>query len=194
MFSVEPRLGPRVGLPENQGMILLKLLAQTKLQQAMTADVVLACSTASGFSLGKWLDRLVLEVQDEGALSTDFILAHDNGRPWTSHCYRHTFLHPFLETQKRLGDAFLQKFDGSPGNSIPERFWSFHCYRRGARTHVSRSRSANVRGATKAEIMKHARWRASRGSMDMPAAHLEWSFEESNCVDSTLYVRVRRGG
>ena len=178
MFSVEPRLGPTMGLPEYQDMILLKLLAQTKSQQAMTADVVLVYSTASGFSLGKWLDRLFLEVQDEGVLSTDFILAHDNGRPWTSHYYRHTFLYPFLETQKRLGDAFLQKFDGSPGNSIPERFWSFHCYRRGARTHVSRSRSTNVRGATKAEIMEHARWRTSRGSMDMPTAYLEWSFED----------------
>jgi hypothetical protein len=72
----------------------------------------------------------------------------------------------------------LQKFDGSPGNSIPERFWSFHCYRRGARTHVSRSRSTNVRGATKAETMEHARWRVSRGSMDMPTAYLEWSFED----------------
>ena len=89
MFSVEPRLGPTVGLPENQGMVLLKLLAQTKSQQAMTADVVLAHSTASSFSLGKWLERLRLEVQDEGVLSTDYILAHDHdGRPWTSHCYR----------------------------------------------------------------------------------------------------------
>jgi hypothetical protein len=178
MFSVEPRLGPTVGLPENQGMVLLKLLAQTKSQQSMTADVVLAYSTASGFSIGKWLERLRLEIQDEGVLPTDYILAHDNGRPWTSHYYRHTFLYPFLETQKRLGDAYLQKFDGSPGNSIPERFWSFHCYRRGARTHVSRSRSTNVRGATKAETMEHARWRVSRGSMDMPTAYLEWSFED----------------
>jgi hypothetical protein len=172
VFSVEPRLGPTVGLPENQGMVLLKLLAQTKSQQAMTADVVLACSAASGFSLGKWLDRLLLEVQDKGALSADFILSQETGR------HRHTFLCPFLETQKRLGDACLQTFDGSPGDSILERFWSFYCCRRGARTHVSRSCSANVRGATKAEIMEHARWRTSRGSMDVPAACLEWSFED----------------
>jgi hypothetical protein len=81
-------------------------------------------------------------------------------------------------TQRQLGDAYLQKFDGSPGNSIPEGFWSFHCYRRGARTHVSRARPTNVRAALKAEVMEHARWRRSRGSMDMPTAYLEWSFED----------------
>ena len=57
----------------------------------------------------------------------DFILTYDNGRPWTSHYYRHTFLYRFLEKQKRVDDAYLQKFDESPGNSIPEHFWSLHC-------------------------------------------------------------------
>jgi hypothetical protein len=103
VFSVEPRLGPTtVGLPENQGMVLLKLLAQTKLQQAVTADVVLACSAASGFSVGKWLERLCLESQDEGVLPMDHILACDNGRPWTSHCCRHTFPCPLWRPRRHL--------------------------------------------------------------------------------------------
>jgi hypothetical protein len=109
MFSVEPRLGPTVGLPGNQGMALLKLLAQTKSQQATTADVVLAHSAASGFSLGKGLDRPLLEVQDEGALSAAFILSHDTGRPWTSHCYGHTFLCPFWRHRRDLAMPVCKK-------------------------------------------------------------------------------------
>jgi hypothetical protein len=56
VLYVDPQLGPTVGLPEDQGMVLLKLLAQIKSQQYMTADVVLAYLTASGFSIGKWLE------------------------------------------------------------------------------------------------------------------------------------------
>jgi hypothetical protein len=128
-----------------------------------------------------------LEVQDEGRIPTDYILAFANERPWTSHYFWHTFLYPFLETQRQLGDAYLQKYDGTPGNSIPERFWSFHCYRRGARTHVSRSHPTNVQAATPAEVMEHGQWRKSRGSMDMPTAYLEWSFED-RIVLTLLYM------
>jgi hypothetical protein len=82
VFSVEPWLGPTVGLPESQGMVLLRLLAQTKSQQSVAADVVLARSAASGFSIGKWFgERLGLETQDKGLLPVDCILAHDNGQP-----------------------------------------------------------------------------------------------------------------
>jgi hypothetical protein len=85
--AVEPLRGPTVGLPPNQGMVRLQLLAQTKSQQAMTANVVLAFSTASGFSIGTWLERLRFELREQDVLSTDFILAHANGSPWTSHYF-----------------------------------------------------------------------------------------------------------
>jgi integrase len=170
VLYVDPQLGPTVGLPEDQGMVLLKLLAQTKSQQSMTADVVLAYSAASGFSIGKWFERrLRLEVQDEGMIPTDYILAFANGRPWTSHYFRHTFLYPFLETQRQLGDAYLQIYDGARQAT--------------ASRNVSGPFIVTVEvlvpmflghvrlmceAATPAEVMEYGRWRKSCGPMDMP--------------------------
>jgi hypothetical protein len=175
--NVPPALGPRLGLPEGVGVVLLRLLAQTKSAQSRTADVVVAYTTASGLSLGKWLTRLQAELGSDWSPDS-YLLCHENGRAWTSHHYRHTYMLPFLETQRQLGDPFLAKFDGSPGNSIADKFWSFHAYRRGARTHVSRKRATNRRKATDMEVNEHGRWRRARGSMRMATAYLEWSFED----------------
>jgi hypothetical protein len=129
------------------------------------------------FPLGRWLDRLRTEIGTEFDPDA-YLLCHETGRPWTSHYYRHTFLYPFLETQRQLGDPILGQFDGTAGNTIPDKYWSFHAYLRGAHTHVSRKRATNQRKATSTEVDKHGHWRRSRSSMRMSVAYLEWSVED----------------
>ena len=173
---VQPSDGPTLGLPPGVGMVGLALLEQTKSSQGRQADVVMAYTTGSGFSLGKWLDRLraLLNPDDQ-----DYVLCHPDGRPWTSHYYRHQYLYPWLEAQRGLGDPYLQQYDGSlDDNTIKNAFWSFHCYRRGAKTHVSRKRPTNQRNATGDEVYEHGRWRQKRSSMDMNRAYTDWSFED----------------
>jgi hypothetical protein len=55
---VDPEDGPSLDLPADVGAVGLKLLPQTKASRTRTADVLLAYTTASGFSPGKWLHRL----------------------------------------------------------------------------------------------------------------------------------------
>jgi hypothetical protein len=117
----QPCNGPSLGLPAGFGVVLFKLLLQTKSSQYFTADVVIACTTASGLSLGWWLDTLRALSTPAELAPEAFILAHPNGSPWTSHFYWHNFLYPALAVCCSLGDPFLRTFDDSSGNSIPER-------------------------------------------------------------------------
>jgi hypothetical protein len=55
---IEPEDGPQHGLPSGVGAILWKLLEQTKSNRTSRADVPMAYTTGSGFSLGKWMHRL----------------------------------------------------------------------------------------------------------------------------------------
>jgi hypothetical protein len=96
---LSPADGPSLGLPEGLGVVLLKLLAQTKSSQSRTADVVVSYTTASGLSLGTWLDRLRADLSSDCDPDA-YILCHETGRQWASHHYRHTYLYPFLETQR----------------------------------------------------------------------------------------------
>jgi hypothetical protein len=173
---IPPASGLTVGLPSGVGMVGLQLLEQTKSAQSYRANVVIAFTTGSGLSLGKWIERLRALVNP---LPSDYIMCHPSGRPWNSHFFRHQYLYPWLETQRGLGDPFLQQFDGSrPGNSIKEKCWSFHAYRRGACTHVSRKRATNIRKATQVEVYEHGRWRQKHSSADVDKAYQEWSLED----------------
>ena len=63
---VQPADGPIYDIPSILGMTLLRLLPQTKTNRSATADVVLAYTTASGLSLGRWcqcLAKLVMGTQ-----------------------------------------------------------------------------------------------------------------------------------
>jgi hypothetical protein len=177
--TIQPADFATQDLPANVGTLTLRLSEQTKSNRYSTADVVLSFFTSSGFAPGIWLQRLREEL---GLLTPELcedpVFCHEAGQAWDSRSYRNTYLYNFLEQQRMAGDAFLAKFDGAPGNSIAERFWSFHCYRRGGRTHVSKKRPGCARKATKAEVSEHARWRVSRGSMDMPTAYLEWTLAD----------------
>jgi hypothetical protein len=180
--AIHPDDGPTLGLPPGVGVILLKLLLQTKSSQFAQADVVIAFTTASGLSLGTWLERLRAELTPAELDPAAFVLAKPSRAAWTSHYYRHRFLYPALYAFRDSGDAFLQAIDGSPGNSIPERFWSFNTQRRSGRSEASRKRPWTLRKASPAEVVEHGRWRLSRSSLDMPLAYLEWSVEDRSCL------------
>jgi hypothetical protein len=111
-------------LPPGIGAILLKLLVQTKSQQATRADLLIAFPLYSTFSLSGWLQHLLLELGSPDG--SNFIFVTHTGTRWLSHFYKHQLLYPFLDLQRLQGDSLLAHFDGSPGLSIEGAFWSFH--------------------------------------------------------------------
>jgi hypothetical protein len=179
---VTPAEGPTLGLPAGIGVVTGKLLPQTKSSQAAQADMVFAYTTASGLSLGTWLDRLERCLDPIQCTPESFVIAHADGRPWTSHFFRYKYLYPLLSLQRAAGDPYLSRYDESPGMGLIAAFWSFNVYRRGARLQVAKKRPNTVRKATAAEVIEHGRWRVSRGSLDMPTAYLEWPTADRVCL------------
>lgn len=174
---VEPGDGGTLAMPDEFGAVTLRLDPQTKSDPTRTADVVLAYTTSSGLSPGRWLHRLREALGDDADFpsSVEPIFQTD-GRQWTSYYYRSTYLYPLLHVQRLAGDKFLAPFDGSsPNNTIEFKFWSMHSFRRGARSHVSRKRPECIRKATDLEVKEHGRWRTKRSAMDMPTLYNEWS-------------------
>jgi hypothetical protein len=127
---VRPEDGPTIGLPPMLGAILMTLLEQTKSSQHATADVVVACITYSGLSLGNWLALLAADLPSGETESNAFVLCKSNGSAWTSHLYRHKFLYPALYACQASGDPFLRQFNGIDRPTIPMAFWSFNTQRR----------------------------------------------------------------
>jgi hypothetical protein len=179
---VEPADGPTVGLPPGIGVILIKLLAQTKSSQTATANMVLAYTTVSGLSLGNWLHRLHACLTPRESAPSCFVIAHPTGVAWSSHHYRHTYFYPALAVLRASGDAYLRKYDDSPGKTLQEAFWGFNTQRRMGRSVVSKKRPTTTRKASAAEEVEHGRWRLSRSSLNMPLAYLEWSIEDRFCI------------
>jgi hypothetical protein len=179
---VRPEDGPTIGWPYMLGAILLELLEQTKSSQHAVADVVVACTTYSGLSLGNWLALLSAELPPGETQSKAFVLCDPSGSAWTSHLYRHKFFYPALYACQASGDPFLQQFNGIDRPTIPTAFWSFNTQRRTGRSNVSKKRLFTYRAAFPAEVVEHSRWHLSRSSLDMPLAYLEWSVEDRVCV------------
>ena len=175
---IRPGRGAKYDIPRSVGAILLRLLAQTKASRRLTADVLIAFTTGSGYSLGTWLIRLhELREQDSGQIDgSSFLLADQEGNAWTSLLYRSNYLYPLLHMQRLAGDKHLEPYDGSQGNVLEDNFYSLHCYRRGSDSHVSKKRPFCARKATSDEIFEHGRWRRKRDSMNMPQLYREWSF------------------
>jgi hypothetical protein len=115
VLRVEPFEGPTVGLPTGIGVILAKLLSQTKSNQVATADVVMAYTSASNISLGRWFNRLEALRPPLECLPAAFIMAHCDGRAWTSHYYRYIHFYPVLGLMRSLGDPYLKKYDETKG-------------------------------------------------------------------------------
>jgi hypothetical protein len=169
-------------LPGGVGALLFRLLEQTKTNRSSVADVITAFCTGSGLHLGKWIKRMrahVAEVGEDPAATewpTDarYIFDNNAGIPWDSAYFRHCYLLPLLQLQRLNGDAYLQEFDGSPGKTLMEAFYSMHSYRRGGRSHVSKHRPGCRRKATPEEVNEHGRWRRRRASESMAEQYRQW--------------------
>jgi hypothetical protein len=187
LIVVEPSDGPSVDLPPGCGVILLRLQPETKASRDRRSDVVIAYRTLSGYSFGSWFHRLrrLLRFNTDWAHDSRLLFPMGSGEPWTSLYFRETYLYPALTTQRIRGDPLLVPFDGSPGNSIPEKFWSLHCYRRGARSHVSRSRPLQFRKADEAQVYEHGRWRRKRSTEKIDVIYREWTIRDR--IKLTLY-------
>ena len=178
---IPPHLAVAFGLPPDLGCVLLSLLPETKSSRTLTADVVLAWTTSSGLLVGRFFE-LLLDIQTTlGRTAPDSILFQDpvSDQGWSSYSYRHHILFPFLREQRTQGDAYLRRFDGSPGNTLADHFKMFHLYRRGGRSHCRRHRSGCLRAATPLEIYLHGRWKfLNRGREAVDLHYIEPTLED----------------
>lgn len=175
----EPENGPAQDLPVGCGLVSLTLSPETKSHRSRKADVIMSYRTMSGYCIGKWFHRARVAC-DALAPQTDDRLVFTllDGTPWTSAYFRKTYLYPSLYRQQALGDKYLTPYTGGPGNSIEDKFWSLHCYRRGGRSHVSRGGhfgQHRFRKATKEQIYEHARWRLRRSNEAIDVIYREWT-------------------
>jgi hypothetical protein len=173
-----PVAGPTRGLPPQVGAVEFNLLPETKSDPCRVADIVIAYETLSGFSLGRWMDRLLtFEPARAGRL-----FSSRRYPVWTSRIFRTEFAWPLLELMRRSGEPSLAPFTDAPGGRIQDLIWSIHSWRRAGRSRVSRGTRHNepnppgTRRATSAEIYEHARWEAvqQRRSEDMAAHYNQW--------------------
>ena len=180
LHVILPRDGPRHDLPAAVGAILLQLTAETKSNRVANADVIMAYTTLSGLSPGAWIHRLLPLIP--ARYQQGLIFVHPTGTPWSSRSYRINYLYPGLARLRGLGDPFLMSFDDKRGNTLADKFWSLHSYRRGARTHCQRKRPERYhRKATHVQVYEHARWRLKRSGEAVDVLYREW----------TLYERLR---
>jgi len=142
-------------LPEGIGMLSLLLGPETKSDRTRRPDVVLASHTRAGFRPLRWLRR-ARSICGYPAGSS-LVFRHADGSQWSSLFFRQHYLYLCLRRLQSEGDAYLRPLT-TGANSIEARFWSLHCYRRGARTHVSRP-IPGLRHASKDQVYEHARWR-----------------------------------
>jgi len=187
---VEPRNGPQVDLPVGCGIVGIKLQAETKSNRTSRPDVILAYQTLSGYSPGKWFHRARRFSHVGAAWDTNSskVFVSPVGTPWTSKYFRDTYLYPSLRAQQATGDAYLRPFNGEVGNSLEDKFWSLHCFRRGARSHVSRGGifgRHRFRKGTNDQVYEHGRWRRKRSGESIDKIYRDWTIRDR--IKLTLY-------
>ena len=185
---IEAADGPSVDLPRGIGVTQFFMGPETKSNRSRTADVIMASKTVSGYHISRWVQRVRLSSGGGSDWSDDrsLVFSHPDGTAWTSAYFRFRYLYPALEAQRET-DPLLRAFDGTPGNSIREKIWSLHCYRRGARSHVSRGgkKLARHRRATEAQVYEHGRWRRQRSGEKIDVMCREWLTRDR--IKITLY-------
>jgi hypothetical protein len=174
-----PNQGPTKGLPVGVGVIEIRLLPETKTNSATIADVIVAYTCWSGFSMGKWLQRLLTFHPTDGVH-----LFSTPGQPrWTSHYFRSRHVWPHLELLRAQGDPSMAVFSDLPGQRVADRIWAMHSYRRGANTFVQHFLlQVQSRAATTAEIYEHGRWRLQQKKEDMSVHYRGWDVEQRICI------------
>ena len=151
-----PSEGPRFGLPEGIGFYECQLNPETKSSPYRAADIVLAFHSASGLSVGKWLDRLLQFEPADG----QSLFSTPRQPNWDSHYFRTRYAIPNLEIMRQLGEPTLMMFGPDGTATLAEAIYSGHSWRRGAESFVRKRRPGlNRRKASGDEIYEHARWR-----------------------------------
>jgi hypothetical protein len=174
-----PQDGPSRNLPPGIGAIEARLLASTKSDPTLTADVVIAFSTPlSGLSLGKWLQRLQKFTPYDSSYG---IFSTAKEHYWSSRYFRETYAYPFLKNQRLTDEPTLQTFTHEIGKRIRDTIYSMHSWRRAGRSRVSRSPRHNhepkprgTRRATPDEVYEHGRWQVPVSSENMPRRYNQW--------------------
>lgn len=182
VLVVDPSDGRVYELPAGLGMLLLRLLPQTKSNRNTRADVVIAHTTLSGLSPGRWCERLSLLLFGTATWPTSPspIFLEPDGTPWSSIFFRTNFVYPCLQQLQAGGDPYLLPFVGE-GNTIPDKFWALHMYRRGARSQSTRGGShlnISFKVAKLDQVYEHGRWRKRRSSEAIDKQYSEWSYAE----------------
>ena len=175
VLLIPPSAGRRYDLPLGSGAVLITLALETKSNRVSAADVAVAHHSFTGLSLGQWLTRLAA-YDNRQELDHRFLFRTDQGGRWTSAGYWEDFLYPALRAQ-RPTDPYLRPF--STDDDLRAKFWSLHCYRRGARSHVSRRhRTLGTRAATPDEVYEHGRWRRRRSGEPVDVLYRQWTLRQ----------------
>ena len=173
---LQPKDGPSEGLPLGLGYVAYRLLPETKTDRFRLADVLISFYTRTGFSLGKWLCRLLLYEPLDGTS----LFSTPNCRRWTSSYFRNAFAWPLLEQLWAQGDPSLSFVCDRDGQRVRDHFWSCHSWRRGINTFVRNPPTyLGIHQATLDEIYEHFRWTKARrnASEPMPLHYNEWDTE-----------------
>jgi hypothetical protein len=160
------------------GADLLTLGPQTKGQSSKRVDVPLADTFASGISPHYWyLQRM--DCEEKLGWIGGPLFRHSNGQRWTSSYFNTAHVYPFLHIQRNRGDPSLAPYDGSPGNSIAAKFYSFGMYRQGGCPQVTMRRAGCVWEVSKVEIAEHGQWSTqNRGYESMSEHYNEITLED----------------
>lgn len=189
---VRPEDAASVDLPPHTGMVAFDMQPETKSSRHTRVDVLMAYCTLSGLNLGKWVFRAqrALQIPQDWSMCHAPVFCHPNGTRWSSIYFRKTYLYPALRAQRAGGDAFLLAFDDTEGNRLEDKFWSLHCYRRGARTQATRGGKVfqfRFKRATEAQVYEHARWRRRRSGEKIDVIYRDWPLIDRLMI--TLYCQ-----
>jgi hypothetical protein len=125
---ITPANGGLHNLPIEVGAVLLTLGPDTKGQSSKRVDVPLEDTFASGISPHYWYLK-VMECKEKLGWIGGPLFRHSNSQRWTSSYFKSTHVYPLLHIQRNRGDLSLAPYDGSPGNIIEAKFYSFGMYR-----------------------------------------------------------------
>jgi hypothetical protein len=187
LVVTRPHDGPTKDLPPGVGAVEYSLLAETKSNPTLVADVVVAFTTMSGLSLSKW----ALRVQSFKPKIIGTLFSTQITAVWTSRHFREKFAIPLLEQMRREGEPTLQAFSNKLGNRLQDRIFSMHTWRRAGRStvsHLPRHNEPNPPGRRKVsewEVYEHGRWALSISSENMPQRYNQWAL--ADCLAITLF-------
>ena len=171
-----PANGIYLGLATGVGVLELRLAPDTKSDPTRTADVVIAYTTATGLSLGKWITRLL----QFPCMPSGLVFSTTTRRVWSSSYFRLEYAVPLLEELRMAGEPTLQVFSDREGHRILDKVWSMHSWRRGGRSKATKRARAGdptppgARRASNDEVSEHGRWRQRFRAEAMEVHYNEW--------------------